>query len=67
MTEKAAAAAGGLLRPLLIADHCELLISWDAFVQNTLHAILDHQIVGSYSALANLSGVSQVLLLNIDL
>jgi hypothetical protein len=41
-------------------DSFVLLTKWDAFVQDTLHSILDHQMVGSYSALANLSGVSQV-------
>lgn len=37
-----------------------LLQQWDGFVQETLHTILDHQMVGSYSALANLSAMSQV-------
>jgi hypothetical protein len=37
------------------------LDQWDDFVQRTLHSILDHQIVGSYSAIANLSCASQVL------
>lgn len=37
-----------------------LLADWDLFVQNSLHAILDHQMVGSYSAIANLSNISQV-------
>jgi len=37
-----------------------LLLEWDRFVQDTLHSILDHQMVGTYSALANLSALSQV-------
>lgn len=37
-----------------------LLADWDLFVQHILHAILDHQMVGSYSAISNLSCVSQV-------
>ena len=37
------------------------LQAWDTFVQETLHSILDHQMVGSYTNLANLSTVSQVI------
>jgi hypothetical protein len=37
-----------------------MLDEWDAFVQRTLHGILDHQMVGSYSNIANLSAMSQV-------
>jgi hypothetical protein len=37
-----------------------MLGEWDAFVQRTLHGILDHQMVGSYSNIANLSAMSQV-------
>lgn len=46
-----------------------MLEEWDAFVAQTLHGILDHQMVGSYSAIANISSVSQddPLKLGVDL
>lgn len=51
----------GSLRTLLRGTENEVVLQeWDGFVQDTLHSILDHQIVGSYSALANLSALSQV-------
>lgn len=36
------------------------LADWDDFMQRTLHGILDHQMVGSYTNIANLSAMSQV-------
>lgn len=59
---------GGLRSLLLLEGEGEgvqsnggpTLHAWDAFVQETLHSILDHQMVGSYTNLANLSTVSQV-------
>lgn len=51
----------GSLRTLLRGDENSIVLQeWDSFVQETLHSILDHQMVGSYSALANLSALSQV-------
>lgn len=37
-----------------------VLADWDDFMQHTLHGILDHQMVGSYTNIANLSAMSQV-------
>lgn len=54
----------GGLRTLLLVEGEQTgttLQAWDTFVQETLHSILDHQMVGSYTNLANLSTVSQVI------
>ncbi len=55
---------GGLRNLLLIEGEQTgtTLQAWDTFVQETLHSILDHQMVGSYTNLANLSTVSQVII-----
>jgi hypothetical protein len=51
----------GSLRCLLRGDDLsDLLQEWDGFVQEVLHSILDHQMVGTYTALSNLSALSQV-------
>jgi hypothetical protein len=57
-TEEAEGEKVGDLRGLVSEE--SLLPEWDLFVQNTLHIILDHQMVGSYNAVANISSYSQV-------
>lgn len=55
----------GSLRCLLRGDDLsDLLQEWDGFVQEVLHSILDHQMVGTYTALSNLSALSQVCFIN---
>eukprot|EP00600_Ochromonadales_sp_CCMP1393_P004849 CAMPEP_0174967212 /NCGR_PEP_ID=MMETSP0004_2-20121128/7459_1 /TAXON_ID=420556 /ORGANISM="Ochromonas sp., Strain CCMP1393" /LENGTH=1048 /DNA_ID=CAMNT_0016216321 /DNA_START=14 /DNA_END=3160 /DNA_ORIENTATION=- len=48
----------GSLRSLVAEDE-NLLNEWDSFVQDVLHSVLEHQMVGSYNAVANMSGFSQ--------